>query len=68
MLGQLIKLIILVIVIMIGLKILAPDTYDEILGTVSEKTGMEKSVMDDSLDVIKEKTSEAIDEIKENVK
>lgn len=79
MIGQLIKLIILVVVIMIGLKMFAPNTYDSILGTVSDKTGIEKSKMDDSLDnikdkategmnVIKEKTGEAIQEIKENAK
>jgi len=49
MIGTIIKLVILAVAILVGLKIFAPNTADKVLDQISQTTGVEKNILDDSL-------------------
>ena len=49
MIKGIIKLSILAVVILIGLKIFAPQVADQIIDKISQTTGIEKDTLDDNL-------------------
>ncbi len=67
MIGTIIKLAILAVVILVALNIFAPQQADKILGTVSEKTGIDKDDLSDKLNSATEFTKDTIDEASQTV-
>ena len=50
MIGTLIKLVFLAVIIFVGLNIFMPEKAEELTEILSEKTGIEKSSIEDKLD------------------
>jgi len=71
MLGYVIKLIVLIVVVMIGLNIYAPQRVDDILGKVSNATNIEQNTLQNNLDsatkFIQDTVSEVTDTVKKNL-
>lgn len=68
MFGYIIKLVILVVVIMIGLNIFAPERAKEIISQVSETTSIKEDTLKNSLDKATEFTQDTVGEISDTVK
>ena len=68
MVWTIIKLAVLAAVISVTLNIFAPNQADKILGTVSEKTGMDKDGLSDKLKSATEFTKDTIKEASDTVK
>jgi Sec-independent protein translocase protein TatA len=56
MIGTIVKLAILAIVILIGLKIFSPETADKAVNQISESTGISKDTINQKLDDATAKT------------
>lgn len=50
MIGTLIKLALLTIVVLIGLKIFAPEVYEKTTNKISQTTGIDKNKIDSNID------------------
>jgi len=71
MIGTIIKLIIIVVAILVGLKIFAPETADKVLDKISQTTGIEKNILDDSLnkatDITKDGANKLLDKAQDGL-
>jgi len=67
MLGFIIKICFLVIVVMVGLNIFAPEQADKVVSLFSEKTQIEESTLKDSLDTVTNFTKDTVNEVSQTV-
>lgn len=68
MIGTLVKLLVLVVVILVGLKVFAPDMYESTTDKISETTGVEKSFIDKNIDKAKDMAIEGADKLTDSAK
>jgi len=65
MINLLIKLAFLAIIVLAGLKFLAPEKFDEVVSIISEKTNLEKDTINDIVDKSTEFATESVDAVKD---
>jgi len=73
MLRLFLKIIVLLVLVLIGLKVFAPDVADKVIDKVSQSTGIEKEVinnnknLDNATDITKEGINKALDKAKDSL-
>ena len=68
MIGTIVKLLVLVVVILVALKIFAPEMYDSTTDKISQTTGVEKSFIDKNIDKAKDMAIDGAEKLTDSAK
>ena len=68
MIGTIIKLAILIVVVLVGLKLFAPKVYEDTTSKISQETGIDKSTIDSNINKATHIAIESADKITDESK